>query len=115
MFFRFTSAVCLVVLISLVGIAIEKRSLELRRELSRQFYQMEALRDQQARLRFQSQKLAAIERLYETVEQSESTLTLPEKTTENPHAAGMHPRRRRVPLLLWRQPLDDLLIENTIP
>jgi len=115
MFFRFASAVCLVVLISLVGIAIEKRSLELRRELSRQCYQMDALRDQQARLRFRSQQLAAIERLYETVEQGNSDLTLPEKPAQIPRAARSQAGHRRVPLLLWRQPVDDWHVEKTRP
>jgi len=106
MFFRFGSAVCVVVLISLIGIAIEKRSLELRRELSRQHYQMDILRDQHARLRLQSQELATIERLFEHIEQPESGLTLPEKPRES--ASAERPASRpKVPLLFWRQPLDD--------
>ncbi len=113
MFFRFGSAVCVVVLISLIGIGIEKRSLELRRELSRQHYQMDILRDQHARLRLQSQELATIERLFETVEQPESGLALPEEPREassNSESAS----RPRVPLLFWRQPLDDPRLNNSI-
>lgn len=106
MFFRFGSAVCVVVLISLTGIAIEKRSLELRRELSRQHYQMDILRDQHARLRLQSQELATIERLFQTVERTESGLTLPEKPRVDPHGSDSA-NRPRVPLLFWRQPLLD--------
>lgn len=106
MFFRFGSAVCVVVLISLIGIAIEKRSLQLRRELSRQHYQMDILRDQHARLRLQSQELATIERLFEHVEQPESGLALPEKPRE-PASAEQSASRPKVPLLFWRQPLDD--------
>ena len=115
MFFRFASAVCLVVLISLIGIAIEKRSLELRRELSRQCYQMDTLRDQHALLRFQSQQLAAIERLYETVEQGESDLTLPEKPAQIPRSARSNAGRGRAPLLLWRQPLSDVHMQKNSP
>lgn len=106
MFFRFGSAVCVVVLISLIGIAIEKRSLELRRELSRQHYQMDILRDQHARLRLQSHELATIERLFEHVEQPESGLTLPEKPRESA-SAERSASRPKAPLLFWRQPLDD--------
>jgi hypothetical protein len=106
MFFRFGSAVCVVVLISLVGIAIEKRSLDLRRDLSRQHYQMDVLRDQHARLRLKSQELAGIERLFETVEQAGSGLTLPQKPPEAA-STSKSAERRPVPLLFWRQPLDD--------
>ena len=106
MFFRFGSAVCVVVLISLIGITLEKRSLDLRRKLSRQHYQMDILQDQHARLRLRSQELATIERLFEHVEQPESGLTLPEKPRE-PAAAERSASRPKVPLLFWRQSLDD--------
>jgi hypothetical protein len=106
MFFRFGSAVCIVVLISLVGIAIEKRSLDLRRDLSRQHYQMDMLRDQHARLRLKTQELAGIERLFETVEQTGSGLTLPQKPPKSP-SASKSAERPSVPLLFWRQPLND--------
>ena len=112
MFFRFGSAVCLVVLVSLIGIAIEKRSLELRRELSRQHYQMDVLRDRHARLRLKSQELARIERLFDHVEQNDSELTLPDKPTEIPRSANARDsyteRYRRLPPLFWRQPFGDL-------
>jgi hypothetical protein len=68
MFFRFGSAVLLVVLISLVGIAIEKQNLQHRRELSRQHFQMDVLRDEHTRLRLRCQSLASIERLFETID-----------------------------------------------
>lgn len=111
MFFRFGSAVCVVVLISLVGIAIEKRSLQLRRELSRQHYQMDVLRDQHSRLRLKSQELAGIERLFETVERTGSGLALPEKPPEVSSEAKSA-ERPSVPLLFWRQPLDDPRLEK---
>lgn len=106
MFFRFGSAVCVVVLISLIGLAIEKRSLALRRQLSRQHYQMDILRDKHARLRLQSQELATIERLFEHVEQPDSGLAFPEKPRERASAVDSD-SRPRAPLLFWRQPLDD--------
>ncbi|MDA0589787.1 MAG: hypothetical protein O2820_17535 [Planctomycetota bacterium] len=106
MFFRFGSAICVVVLISLVGIAIEKRSLELRRKISRQHYQMDVLRDQHSRLRLKSQELAGIERLFETVERAGSGLALPEKLPKAAKASSSA-ERPAVPLLFWRRPLDD--------
>ena len=116
MFFRFGSAVCLVVLVSLIGIAIEKRSLQLRRELCRQHYQMDVLRDRHARLRLKSQELARVERLFDHVEQKDSQLTLPEKPAEIPRSTNAQDpyadRYRRLPPLFWRQSFDDPRTKN---
>jgi len=106
MFFRFGAAVCLVVLISLVGIAIEKQNLERRREISRQHYRMDVLKDEHARLRLRSQKLAAMERLVETIEKKGSDLKSPEKPAPSPpQHEGEQPRRP--PLLFWERPVRD--------
>lgn len=74
MFFRFGSALVLVVITSLLGILVEKHSLTLRREISRQHYRMDVLKEKHARLRLRSQQLAAVERLFETIEAEESGL-----------------------------------------
>lgn len=74
MFFRFGSALILVVVTSLLGILVEKQSLSLRREISRQHYRMDVLQEEHARLRLRSQQLAAVERLFETIEAEESGL-----------------------------------------
>lgn len=74
MFFRFGSALILVVATSLLGIFVEKQNLTLRREISRQHYRMDVLQEEHARLRLQSQQLAAVERLFETIEDEESGL-----------------------------------------
>ena len=63
MFFRFGAAIVLIVLICLIGIAIEKRNLDLRRELSRQHAQSEELLEAHARLRLKTQQLGATSRL----------------------------------------------------
>ena len=57
MFFRFGSALFLVVLISLAGTALEKRNLELRRFVSRQQYRLEILLEQHASNRVLAQQL----------------------------------------------------------
>ena len=106
MYFRFGAAVCLVVLISLVGIAVEKQSLERRREISRQHYRMDVLKDEHARLRLRSQKLAAIERLVETIEKKGSDLKSPEKPLPTPPLDDQAPLRRP-PLLFWELPVRD--------
>lgn len=105
MFFRFGSAVLLVVVMSLLGIAIEKENLDLRREISRQHYRMDVLQEEHARLRLRSQELAGIERLSEMVDRPESSaLTTP----QTPRAAQDQDKpRRRLPQLFWRQPLTD--------
>ncbi len=107
MFFRFGSAVCLVVLLSLVGIAVERRNLDFRREISRQHYRMDVLKDEHARLRLRSQKLAAMDRLVETIEKKGSELKHPEKAVDRgPQNANEDPPRRP-PLLFWERPLRD--------
>lgn len=74
MFFRFGSALILVVVTSLLGIVVEKQNLTLRREISRQHYRMDVLQEEHARLRLRSQQLAAVERLFATIEDEESGL-----------------------------------------
>lgn len=74
MFFRFGSALILVVVTSLLGIVVEKQNLTLRREISRQHYRMDVLQEEHARLRLRSQQLAAVERLFDTIEDEESGL-----------------------------------------
>lgn len=74
MFFRFGSALILVVVTSLLGIFVEKQNLTLRREISRQHYRMDVLQEEHARLRLRSQQLAAVERLFDTIEDEESGL-----------------------------------------
>jgi len=95
MFFRFGSALVLVVLISLVGVAIEKRNLELRRGLSRQHYRMDALHEQYAHARLKTQQLGAPERLIESIDASELKARRPESPVED--------ESRRVPLLHWQR------------
>lgn len=120
MFFRFGSAVLLVVLISLVGIAIEKQNLHQRREFSRQHYQMDVLRDAHTRLRLRCQKLASIERLFDSVDGSGSGIRpLPKPTAsemnsepdssnsdrDNKGSTNPEKPHRRVPLLFFERPL----------
>ncbi|HID23952.1 MAG TPA: hypothetical protein EYP14_16345 [Planctomycetaceae bacterium] len=68
MFFRFTSAVVLVVLIALAGIAWEKQNLAMRRAISRQQYQMDILLESYARLRLKTQQMGDPRRLLEAIE-----------------------------------------------
>ncbi|GEM_PF-582396 len=114
MFFRFGAGLFLVVLISLLGIAIEKRNLDLRRDLSRQHYRMDVLRDEHARLRLKCQQLAAVDRLFETVEQDGAELSHPELPAEATSPlqdasdeGEAEETQRRIPLLFFQKPLAD--------
>ncbi|MCA9039949.1 MAG: hypothetical protein KDA65_06315 [Planctomycetaceae bacterium] len=94
MFFRFGAAILLIVLICLIGIAIEKQNLDLRRDLSRQHAQSEELLEAHARLRLQTQQLGATSRLMREAPSNEEDFSDTEyiRLENNP----------RVPLLRWR-------------
>lgn len=63
MYFRFATAIALLTAISLVGIAMDKQVLALKRAISLQHYQLDILREQEARLRLDVQRLEAPLRL----------------------------------------------------
>lgn len=113
MFFRFGAGLSLVVLISLLGIAIEKRNLDLRRDLSRQHYRMDVLRDEHARLRLKCQQLAAVDRLFQTVEQDGTELSHPSvpvnatSPLKDVPGDASEETKRRIPLLFFQKPLAD--------
>jgi len=88
MFFRFGSALVLVVLISLAGTALEKRNLELRRIVSRQKYRLEILLEKHAANRVLAQQLGAPSRLVDKIDE-------PQKSSEKP-AQSANPDRPSV-------------------
>ncbi|MDA0833144.1 MAG: hypothetical protein O2955_10385 [Planctomycetota bacterium] len=65
MYFRFASGIILVVLIALVGVGLEKETLSLRREVSRQHFRTEILVENKAKLRWECEQLGAPQRLIE--------------------------------------------------
>ncbi|MEX0727775.1 MAG: hypothetical protein WEB58_03855 [Planctomycetaceae bacterium] len=65
MYFRFASGIILVVLIALVGVGLEKETLALRREVSRQHFRTEILVENKAKLRWECEQLGAPQRLIE--------------------------------------------------
>ncbi|MFO0919401.1 MAG: hypothetical protein U0872_13965 [Planctomycetaceae bacterium] len=97
MFFRFGSAVALVVVVALGGTTLESRSLALRRALSHQRYQIDVLTERQARLRVAAQRAGAPAQLIEPLEQGRLHLLPPES-----------PQRktpRSTPLMNWTRTL----------
>jgi len=97
MYFRFGSAVLLVLAISLVGIVLEKRNLELRRRLTRQHYQTAVLLEKHAKLRLKTQRLGAPQRVLKA---------LPPGQLDQRPARDLPPASiRSGPLLPWQRQL----------
>ena len=67
MFFRFGAAVALIVAVSLLGIAVEKRSLSLKRAISLQTYRAAQLEERRMQLRLRCEQLGAPARLLESL------------------------------------------------
>lgn len=88
MFFRFASALLLIVLISMAGVMLEKQTLDLRRLISRQYYQTDLLVEHHVRLRLEIQNLTSPTQL---------TQMLPPEKTEptKPNASSEGRSRRR--------------------
>lgn len=63
MYFRFGCGLTLVVAISLAGLVLEKRSLELRRAITHQQYRLDVLLQRHTHERMQTQQYAAPSRL----------------------------------------------------
>ncbi len=93
MVFRFAAAIALVVAVSLAGVALEKRSLELRREISRQHFRENVLRENHARLRLRTQELGAPSRLVDAMEEGELLL--------EPRPDAERTGEPAAPLLFW--------------
>jgi hypothetical protein len=101
MYFRFGSALVLVFLMSVGGIAIEKQCLALRRAVIRQQYRREVLADEYARLRLETQQLGAPIRLFKTMEHSRSARAAQNdvkgEATGRPTFLAWRPRRQADP------------------
>ena len=95
MFFRFCSAIVLVVLVSLVGTVIEKGNLVLRREVTRQHYRLNVMLEAHAKLRLKTQQMGAPIRVIETLENGKLELRHP--------LQPMTSDQRRMPLLQWQR------------
>lgn len=87
MVFRFLVAIGLVVLVALAGVALEKRALELRREVSRQHFRESVLLEQQARLRLRTQEHGAPAKLIDALEDGRLVLEPLDTTGEDAPAA----------------------------
>ena len=59
MFFRFSAALFLIVLVSMASVWLEKQTLELHRSVARQHYQCDVLLDMIVQSRLETQRLSA--------------------------------------------------------
>jgi hypothetical protein len=101
MYFRFGCILCLAVAVSVVGVAVEKAVLELRRDVSRQHYRLDVLHEEHARLRLRTQQLGAPRRIIDSIDDGE----IPLKRPKDRDAATPAPTAR--PLLRWQAPADE--------
>jgi hypothetical protein len=97
MFFRFGSALVLVVLISLAGTALEKRTLKLRRAVSRQQYRLDVLLEQHAANRVLAQQLGAPSRLVDKIDEESASPDEPEKAVKPEQPKVRKARHRSQP------------------
>ncbi|WP_166831613.1 hypothetical protein [Thalassoroseus pseudoceratinae] len=94
MVFRFVGSLTLIVSIALIGVGLEKANLSLHREISRQHYRTDILREDYARLRLKSQELGAPTNMLEDLESGRIPVRAPERVANG--------GPRKMPLLEWR-------------
>ena len=98
MFFRFGAAVFLAVLVAMCGVLLEKRTLDLRRDVTRQYYRTDVLLESYARLRLRTQQLAAPTRVIESIEDEIYVEPVDRRTNLIP----LSKKRKPIPLLQMR-------------
>lgn len=116
MFFRFSAALLLIVLVSMAGVALEKRTLELRRAVSRQYYQTDLLIELHVRLRLKTQQLTAPSQLASLPAPSQpatsrrsanaGSATRSDRPSGPPPAEQRRAQTARLPLLRFQQPFS---------
>lgn len=82
MYFRFGAAIVLIVVISVIGVALEKQSLSYRRAISRQHYRMDVLVEQYAQMRLQAQRLGAPARTIKSLDEQRGDMKKPPRSAQ---------------------------------
>lgn len=106
MFFRFVASLILVVMVSMVGIGLEKQTLEMKRAVSRQYFQVDLLLEMHARLRLKVQEHTAPTHLVQ-IDAETSIRTGHRSTTPAPMSVAVpsnHQTTPTLPLLRWEHP-----------
>ena len=118
MFFRFAAGLLLVVLVSMAGVRLEKHTLQMRRDVSVQYYQTDLLLELMVRLRLETQRLTAPAQLAATMEDAaspkqrtpDSSIKPRVKIATRPDANDNKAKRPtsddRLPLLRFQHPFN---------
>lgn len=99
MFFRFAAALMLVVLISTVGIALERQTLEAKRAVSRQAFQIDLLVEMHSQLRLSIQQQTAPAQLAKAQRKTSLPTNSADSGTDTLPPA---------PLLRWQRPVKEV-------
>lgn len=124
MFFRFVCALILAALVSMTGIVLEKQTLERKRDVTRQYYQLDLLLELHAQSRLRIQKLTspsfqiAAEGLLNSpmaesnwaiesylVSDADAELVTDPVSPGQPANLRAAPSKPNLPLLRWQQPV----------
>ncbi len=117
-FFRFAAGLLLVVLVSMAGVRLEKQTLQMRRDVSVQYYQTDLLLELLVRLRLETQRLTAPAQLAATMEEAaspkhrtpDSSIRPRVQTATRPDANDEKAKRpasdERLPLLRFQHPFN---------
>ena len=91
----------------MVGIVLEKQTLEMKRAVSRQYFQIDLLLEMHAKLRLSIQELTAPSQLAQMNARNRRMLRQAEHTPayNNPSNTGASAAQQRLPLLRWQHPL----------
>lgn len=106
MFFRFSSGLLLVVLVSMSSIWLEKQTMELRRVTSVQYYQTDLLLELLVRLRLESQQLTAPSEFVQVVPSNGPV------AKGRPHTSGTSPGQPEAPPTPPSTPLPLLRLQQ---
>lgn len=82
MYFRFSAAIVLVVLISVIGVALEKHSLSYRRAIAQQRFRLDVLVEEYAQKRLQAQRLGAPARTIKSLERNGGDFKKPPRSAQ---------------------------------
>lgn len=111
MFFRFACGLILVVLVSMLGIALEKQTLEMNRAVSRQYFQIDLLLELHARLRLSIQQKTAPALLADMPRPDHRASTarrFRRQPEESAGTGGSPVGRSTLPLMRWQLPPRQL-------
>lgn len=104
MFFRFSAGLILVVLVSMVGIGLEKQTLKMKRAVSGQYFQKDLLLEMHAHLRLKIQTLTSPSQLAKIDHTASTQLTVHRPSMTAGSSGQRTPSPPVLPLLRWEHP-----------